>query len=169
MWRFFIQIQQLSWAVEESDIPIAIRPETSISSPANESMHRWLLIVLLILGALSVLWLLLKKAQKLSVRKTSPLQIKIINNLPLGGKKYLSIVQVAGETILIGVTEHHISHIKNLALLDEDELQSFDSIQSKLIKEQSNQIVSEEAIESPIEVVNMSQLVKDKIKLMKPL
>lgn len=59
-------------------------------------------------------------------------QIKVLQQHYLGPKKSLAIVRVAGESILIGVTEHNISMIKPLSLLD-DEIpgeapQSFDRV-----------------------------------------
>lgn len=50
----------------------------------------------------------------------SQTQIKVITQHHLGPKKSLAIVRVAGESILIGVTDQNISMIKSLALLDED-------------------------------------------------
>lgn len=47
-------------------------------------------------------------------------QIKVLTQHYLGPKKSLAIVRVAGESILIGVTDHNISMIKSLSLLDED-------------------------------------------------
>lgn len=50
----------------------------------------------------------------------SNMQIKILSQHYLGPKKSLAIVRVAGESILIGVTDQNISMIKALALLDEE-------------------------------------------------
>lgn len=47
-------------------------------------------------------------------------QIKVLTQFALGPKKNLAIVRVAGESILIGVTDHNISLIKTLSLLDEE-------------------------------------------------
>ena len=47
-------------------------------------------------------------------------KIKVLTQHFLGPKKSLAIVRVAGETILIGVTDQNISMLKSLALLDED-------------------------------------------------
>ncbi len=50
----------------------------------------------------------------------SNMQIKVLSQHYLGPKKSLAIVRVAGESILIGVTDQNISMIKALALLDEE-------------------------------------------------
>lgn len=48
------------------------------------------------------------------------MQIKVLQQHYLGPKKSLAIVRVAGESILIGVTDHNISMIKSLSLLDDE-------------------------------------------------
>jgi flagellar protein FliO/FliZ len=47
-------------------------------------------------------------------------RIRVLTQYSLGPKKSLSIVQVAGETILLGVTDHNISMLKTLALIDDE-------------------------------------------------
>lgn len=47
-------------------------------------------------------------------------QIKVLQQHYLGPKKSLAIVRVAGESILIGVTDHNISMIKSLSLMDDE-------------------------------------------------
>lgn len=47
-------------------------------------------------------------------------QIKILTQHYLGPKKSLAIVRVAGESILIGVTDQNINLIKSLSLLDDE-------------------------------------------------
>ena len=47
-------------------------------------------------------------------------QIKVLTQHYLGPKKSLAIVRVAGESVLIGVTDHSINLIKSLSLLDDE-------------------------------------------------
>ena len=46
--------------------------------------------------------------------------IRVITQHSLGAKKNLAIVSVAGEYILLGVTEHSINLIKTLSLMDDE-------------------------------------------------
>jgi flagellar protein FliO/FliZ len=46
--------------------------------------------------------------------------IKVITQHHLGPKRSLAIVQVAGESILIGITDQNISMIKSLSLIDDE-------------------------------------------------
>ncbi len=48
------------------------------------------------------------------------MQIKVLSQHYLGPKKSLAIVHVAGESILIGVTDQNISMIKSLSLIDDE-------------------------------------------------
>ncbi len=50
--------------------------------------------------------------------------ITILTQKSIGPKKNLMLIRVAGETILLGVTDHNINHIKTLSLM-EDEIPSF--------------------------------------------
>ena len=58
-----------------------------------------------------------KKAANKNIKNT---RIKVITSHHLGPKKNLTIVQVAGETILLGVTDQNITMLKTLSLLDDE-------------------------------------------------
>lgn len=65
------------------------------------------------------IFLMRKWVRKASGQK-APLKIKIIGQHFLGPKKSLAVVRVAGESILIGITDQNITCIKALSLLDEE-------------------------------------------------
>lgn len=73
--------------------------------------------VLIMLGGGA--YVFLRRLSRPDQRKNGP-QIKILNQHWLGPKKSLAIIRVAGESILIGVTENNINLIKPLSLLDEE-------------------------------------------------
>lgn len=52
--------------------------------------------------------------------KNAHTNIRVMTQHHLGPKKSLAIITVAGESILIGITDHNISLIKTLSLLDEE-------------------------------------------------
>ncbi|MGZ3775927.1 MAG: FliO/MopB family protein [Pseudobdellovibrionaceae bacterium] len=80
-------------------------------------------------------------------------QIKVLQQHYLGPKKSLAIVRVAGESILIGVTDHNISMIKSLSLLDdevpEDAPKSFDKVLGKDSWSSKIEFESDEEKEEP--------------------
>lgn len=58
-----------------------------------------------------------KKATNKNIKNT---RIKVLTSHHLGPKKNLTIIQVAGETILLGVTDNNITMLKTLSLLDDE-------------------------------------------------
>ncbi|MCB0351283.1 MAG: flagellar biosynthetic protein FliO [Bdellovibrionales bacterium] len=51
---------------------------------------------------------------------TETTKIRVLGQHFLGPRKSLAIVRVAGETILIGVTDQNISMLKSLSLIDDE-------------------------------------------------
>ena len=62
----------------------------------------------------------LKRWMKTSGQNKENTRIKMLTQHHLGPKKSLAIIQVAGESLLIGVTDHNISMLKTLSLLDDE-------------------------------------------------
>lgn len=58
-------------------------------------------------------------ANRSGVDTKSP-KIKILTQLALGPKKSVAVINVAGESLLIGVTDHNISLLKTLSLIDDE-------------------------------------------------
>jgi flagellar protein FliO/FliZ len=48
------------------------------------------------------------------------MQIKVLSQHHLGPKKSLAIIHVAGESMLVGITDNNISMIKSLSLIDDE-------------------------------------------------
>lgn len=103
----------------EAEIPVLLEPSKKALSPENPFLRLfWGLVVggILAVGA----WYLLRKVKSNDKNKESTPQIKILSQHFLGPKKSLMIVRVAGESVLIGVTDQNISLVKELSLLGED-------------------------------------------------
>lgn len=100
------------------------------------------MMMILVLGAGA--FVLIKK-MAIPKQAQTQMQIKVLNQHFLGPKKSLAIVRVAGESILIGVTDQNINMIKSLSLLDEDVPEAtptaFDQVMSKIT---SNSPVADE-------------------------
>lgn len=106
-------------AKKESEIPIlTAKPTDSIVKKAS-STSRVIMSLGLVLGLLFGFSFFLKKfMRKTPLKKNS--QVKILTQHYLGPKKSLAIIRVAGESMLIGITDQNINLIKTLALLDEE-------------------------------------------------
>ena len=48
------------------------------------------------------------------------MQIKVLSQHYLGPKRSLAIIHVAGESMLVGITDSNISMIKSLSLIDDE-------------------------------------------------
>jgi flagellar protein FliO/FliZ len=104
--------------VQESQIPIHLEGEKPVVN-AESSLYK-MMASLLVLGIFLFGGFVYIKRAGLKKTNLKANQIKVLTQHYLGPKKSLAIVRVAGESILIGVTDQNISHIKTLSLLDDD-------------------------------------------------
>lgn len=105
-------------AKSEAEIPVVL-DKAAASTESGGTLFRFL-FGFAIIGILGVgAYVFLRKYSRPGQMKNAP-QIKILTQHYLGPKKSLAIVRVAGESILIGVTDNNINMIKSLSLLDED-------------------------------------------------
>lgn len=112
----------------ETDIPVTL--DTKVIQKTSETSLRDMILVFAVLGGFGLLGYMAISRLKYKNKKASQFEMKILAQHHLGPKKSLAVVRVAGESILIGMTDHHISMIKSLALLDE-ELPETDTAQFK--------------------------------------
>jgi flagellar protein FliO/FliZ len=103
----------------EKEIPVQLEAPVK----ANTGSNLWLKLVMTvsilgIAGAAFYLWA--RNQKRGSTSKNQMTQIKILSQTHLGPKKSLALIRVAGESILIGVTDQNINLIKALSLLDEE-------------------------------------------------
>lgn len=104
----------------ESEIPVfaSATPEKKTAGAGIERLVITLFVVCVVLGAALFgikRWSINRKGQA-----SSPTKIQILTQHHLGPKKSLAIIQVAGEAILIGITDQNISMLKTLALIDDE-------------------------------------------------
>jgi flagellar protein FliO/FliZ len=110
---------QVTKDTKETDIPVNLEVAKKTAGPETP-----ILKFILSFGIIGVMgcaaYFLLRKYKFKNNSRDQAMQIKVLTQHYLGPKKSLAIVRVAGESILIGVTDHNISMIKSLSLLDED-------------------------------------------------
>jgi flagellar protein FliO/FliZ len=112
-------IEKVNDSLSESEIPVhleAANKNTNAESPVKRMMFSFMLLGVLGCGG----FFFLRKYIQNSPNKKSGKDIQVLTQHYLGPKKSLAIIRVAGESILIGVTDQNISLIKSLALLDEE-------------------------------------------------
>ncbi len=110
--------------LDESNIPLTeIKSKKEVSnglSPVNKMMISVFGLILIAAGFFAGL----KKWGSRVGHKAIASHIKILTQKSIGPKKQLMMIRVAGETILLGVTDSNITPIKTLSLM-EDELPDF--------------------------------------------
>jgi flagellar protein FliO/FliZ len=103
---------------KESEIPLNLDGPKKATNEGSGVFR--VLFTISILGLVGVgAFFFLRKYRRPQASKHQT-QIKVIQQHYLGPKKSLAIIRVAGESILIGITDHNISMIKNLSLLDDE-------------------------------------------------
>jgi len=103
----------------EDQIPV-LSSGTATKKAGNDNLNRIMLTLGVFAMALLAATFGLKRWAKKKGIAGSNTKIKVLTQHALGPKKSLCIVQVAGESILIGVTDHNISMLKTLSLIDDE-------------------------------------------------
>ncbi len=109
-------------SLKESEIPLSLEKTKSAAQQESPWMRMILsLIVVSVVGLIAVI--VAKRYAKAKVPGLSKVQIQVVSQQALGPKRSLMVIRVAGEDILIGVTDHNVSLIKSLSFID-DEVES---------------------------------------------
>lgn len=108
-----------STATAEEQIPLNIEVVKK-SAEAPPASTRVLLTGLIISALLGAAYYFVRKYKTSNTINKSNMQIKVLSQHYLGPKKSLAIITVAGESILIGITDSNISMIKSLSLIDDE-------------------------------------------------
>lgn len=103
---------------KESEIPLNLEAHKK-SASEDGGLFR-ILFTLSMLGLVGTGAFFFLRKYSVPKERKHQTQIKVLQQHYLGPKKSLAIVRVAGESILIGVTDHNISMIKSLSLLDDE-------------------------------------------------
>lgn len=104
---------------KESEIPLNL----DAPKKASEESHPIFKMILAIsmMGVVGTgAYIFVRKYGKTNFTAGKNNEIKVLTQHYLGPKKSLAIIRVAGESILIGVTDQNINMIKSLALLDDE-------------------------------------------------
>lgn len=153
-------------AQEESQIPVladAKKATTAQSSP-------WFRIIstVIILAGVGVGLIIYLRKHSLKVNHNSSLmQIKVLTQHHLGPKKTLAVIRVAGESILIGITDQNISMLKSLSLLDEELPEVTPQDFGKVMKQEQEQ--ETEGSVDEFAFANIKDRVSSRLKTMRSL
>lgn len=112
------QVQQPQ-ILKESEIPVLTSAKAK-KVEEKTSFTRVILSLLVIAILAGGLLYFSKWYAKNNAKNSETTKIRVLTQHFLGPRKSLAIVRVAGETILIGVTDQNISMIKSLSLIDDE-------------------------------------------------
>lgn len=107
--------------LKEKDVPLFAKTDPKKDSSTSGSLSwRVILSISLIFVFSLAISLFAKYGTRNRLGRQDQNKIRILSQHHLGPKKSLIIVQVAGESLLVGVTDQNISLIKPLALIDDE-------------------------------------------------
>lgn len=100
---------------------------------------------------------------------SSLMQIKVVAQHYLGPKKSVAVIRVAGESLLIGITDNQINLIKGLAVLDEDmaptaTLASFAKKLNSATENENDADQMNSAVEDEFSFADLKSTVADRLK-----
>ena len=104
---------------KESEIPLNLDAPKK-SGEESHPLFKFLLAISLMGLVAAGAYFFFRKYSKTNFAAGKHNQIKILTQHYLGPKKSLAIIRVAGESILVGITDHNISMIKSLSLMDDE-------------------------------------------------
>ncbi len=105
---------------DEKEIPLATStPKAAVT--ASSSLSRMVVGVMAVCMLLASVYFV---GRKLNQKKSGAVfnhdSIKVVSQKYLGPKRQLTLVRVSGEYLLLGVTDHNISLIKQLSVVDDE-------------------------------------------------
>lgn len=106
-------------ATVEEQIPLNI-DVVKKATDATPASNRILLAGVIISAMLGGAYFFVRKYKTSNTINKSNMQIKVLSQHYLGPKKSLAIIHVAGESMLVGITDSNISMIKSLSLIDDE-------------------------------------------------
>lgn len=103
----------------EDQIPLVITADkktAEVNSPMTKALGSGAVVIVLLAAS----YYYVRKYKTSNTINKSSMQIKVLTQHYLGPKKSLAIIHVAGESMLIGITDTNISMIKSLSLIDDE-------------------------------------------------
>lgn len=157
------EITEKAVETKESKIP-AFKEVAKEASSEQSTYTRMVLSLFIVLVLGGVAYFGVKKYSHKQLSKNKHTSIRVMTQHYLGPKKSLAIVTVAGESILIGITDHNITPIKTLSLLDEEVPEvTGQSFEESLKTESAMAASSEESAEEEFSIQGLKDIVKKRL------
>lgn len=131
----------------ESEVPVLVSKKKEAVESGGSVMRLVYSMMVIALFAISLISFS-KWWSKRNQKSNDTNKIRVLTQHYLGPKKSLVMIRVAGETVLIGVTDQNISMIKTLSLLDEEIPTDVPSSFKKSLQKASNPKNESEKLEA---------------------
>lgn len=108
-------------AIPENQIPVAMKPvsETVVQAPTDTT---WRLAASLALIAVvgGGFYFAARRWRRTPDKGGQTARIEMMHQFHIGPRRSIALIRVAGETLLVGITDHNISMLKSVALIDDE-------------------------------------------------
>jgi flagellar protein FliO/FliZ len=105
--------------VKESEIPVLVGKKAEPAS-SSSPFFRLILGIVVLSGLAGGLIVFARWWNKKQAGAAPTQRIQLVSQLHLNPRKSLAVVRVAGESVLIGITDQNINLLKTLTLLDDE-------------------------------------------------
>lgn len=102
----------------ENEIPLNLESKKALAGNEN-GVFKFVLFFSILGTLLTGIWIFIKRINHKNISRNQN-EIKVLAQHYLGPKKSVAVIRVAGESLLIGVTDHNVNLIKSLSILDEE-------------------------------------------------
>jgi len=105
--------------LKESEIPVLLEPKKATKSGSNMI---WRLVASLgiIAAVAGIMIFASKKWGQKADRGGKTARIEIMHQHHLGPRRSIALIRVAGETMLLGITDQNVNMLKTITLIDEE-------------------------------------------------
>ena len=154
----------------EDQIPLTIEAAKK-PAEAGSPVTKALMSGMILLALAGTSFYFVRKYRTSNSINKSNMQIKVLSQHYLGPKKSLAIIHVAGESMLVGITDTNISMIKSLSLID-DEVpanvpNTFSDSLTKADATAATEAVARHELDEEFSFSNVTDTVSKKIKSMR--
>lgn len=151
----------------EANMPLNLSA-AKVSEKTETSQAKTVLGLVMVLVVLGGVYWFVKKYANNKMPQTSLMQIKVIAQQYLGPKKSIAVIRVAGESMVIGITDNQINLIKSLAVLDDDYSAVARQQESTAVEQTiTDEVIEKDSITEDFSFADLKSTVSNKIKSMR--
>jgi flagellar protein FliO/FliZ len=105
--------------LKESEIPVILTGKTTADEKGNSIWRMMASLAVIAVTAAIGIYVSKRYARKKD-KGGQKARIELMHQLHLGPRKSIGLIRVAGETMLVGITEQNINMLKSVTLIDDE-------------------------------------------------